>query len=109
MDEAFSKSWKNKECLVLQRVLGMKSCLLPVRCLVKAGTGLNATFATDDLSLSCSQLRMYEHYPCTHHMCWRQTSSMQFNGRLIQARADVAASFVQLGEKLQNSISEVVF
>lgn len=90
-DGAFSKSWKYKECLVPQRVPGIKSCLLPVRGLVKAGTGLNATFTTGDLSLSYSQLRMYQHHPCTHHTCW-QTCSVQFNGRLIQARADVAAS-----------------
>lgn len=65
-DGAFLQGWKSKECLVLQCVLGIESCLLPVRCLVKAGTGLNATFATGALSFSSSQLRMYEHYPCTH-------------------------------------------
>lgn len=63
---AFSEAWKSKECSVLQCVMGIECCLLPVRGLVRAGTGLNATFATGASFLSSSQLRMYEHYPCTH-------------------------------------------
>lgn len=96
-DGAFSESWKYKECLVLQHILGIQSCLLPVKRLVKAGTGLNATFATGDLSLSYSQLSMHEHYPCTHLMCWQTFNAIQC--RLTQERADLAASLVQLGEK----------
>lgn len=81
---ALSEAWKSKECSVLQCVLGIECCLLPVRCLVRAGTGLNATFATGASFLSSSQLRMYEHLPLHTLMSWH-TRSMQFNGRLIQA------------------------
>lgn len=81
----------------------IRSCLLPLRCLVKAGTGLlNATYATGDIILLLSAenvLTLPLHTP--------DVLADMFNA--IQARADLAASFVQVGEKHQNSVSEVVF
>lgn len=89
---------------VLSSTAHTGNSVLPVACLVKAGTGLNATFGTGDLSLSYSQLSMHEHYPCTHLVCWQTFNVIQC--RLTQERADLAASLVQLGEKRQNSIQK---
>lgn len=86
------------QCLVLQHRVGIKSCQLPVRCLVKAGTGLlNATFTRGDLSF-------YSENMTPAHA---DVLAELFN--TIQTHSDLAASFVQLGENLHNSISEVVF